>query len=199
MATPPIHTAHRGGQLGLALNGMLGQIESAATVREASLAELEASERKLRRFVADASHELRTPLAAVRASALVLLGDRDRLRQAVDNLLANVRAHTPSGSPAWVTLDAVERMARLEVADSGPGLETEQPSMSSNASTVPTSPARGQRRRRARALDRGRRQRGPRRERGGRVQPREGHDVPDRVAARMSSMGGREGLEPTLS
>src|SRR6266508_5913800 len=40
------------GRLGLALNAMLGQIETAFKAREAS-------ERKLRRFVADASHELR--------------------------------------------------------------------------------------------------------------------------------------------
>src|SRR3954471_12166970 len=50
------------GRLGLALNAMLAQIETAFRAREAS-------ERKLRRFVADASHELRTPLAAVRAYA----------------------------------------------------------------------------------------------------------------------------------
>ena len=43
------------GRLGAALNTMLGQIESAFRAREAS-------EAKLRRFVADASHELRTPL-----------------------------------------------------------------------------------------------------------------------------------------
>jgi two-component system OmpR family sensor kinase len=43
------------GRLGLALNAMLGRIED--------------SDRRLRRFVADASHELRTPLAAVRAYA----------------------------------------------------------------------------------------------------------------------------------
>ena len=30
------------------------------------------------------------------------LGDRDRLRQLVDNLLANVRAHTPAGTPVDV-------------------------------------------------------------------------------------------------
>jgi two-component system OmpR family sensor kinase len=42
------------GRLGLALNTMLGQIESAFKARAAS-------EEKLRRFVADASHELRTP------------------------------------------------------------------------------------------------------------------------------------------
>ncbi len=50
------------GRLGRALNAMLAQIESAFNAQEAS-------ERKLRRFVADASHELRTPLAAVRAYA----------------------------------------------------------------------------------------------------------------------------------
>src|SRR5207344_475694 len=47
------------GRLGLALNAMLSQIESAFRAREAS-------EHKLRRFVSDASHELRTPLTAVR-------------------------------------------------------------------------------------------------------------------------------------
>src|SRR5919198_3531142 len=44
------------GRLGLALNGMLGQIERAFAARQAS-------EDRLRRFLADASHELRTPLA----------------------------------------------------------------------------------------------------------------------------------------
>jgi two-component system, OmpR family, sensor kinase len=190
------------GRLGLALNGMLGQIEAASTAREASLRELEASERKLRRFVADASHELRTPLAAVRAyaelftrgaaerpadlkrsmsgisresermsvlvddllllarldegrplaqepvalhevvaeavetaqtvdperpvvaeiDAVVVLGDRDRLRQVVDNLLANVRAHTPERAPVRIVLRSVDGRAELEVADSGPGM-----------------------------------------------------------------------------
>lgn len=46
------------GQLGLALNRMLGQIE-------ASFAAKELSEQRLRQFVADASHELRTPLASI--------------------------------------------------------------------------------------------------------------------------------------
>jgi two-component system, OmpR family, sensor kinase len=47
------------GRLGLALNGMLAQIEKA-------FAEREASENRLRRFLADASHELRTPLSSIR-------------------------------------------------------------------------------------------------------------------------------------
>ncbi len=183
------------GRLGLALNAMLGQIERAFKAREAS-------EEKLRRFVADASHELRTPLAAVRAYAelfgrgaaarpsdleramtgisresermsllvedllllarldegrplerepvdlkdvvgeavetartveplrpisldaaeAVVLGDRDRLRQVVDNLLSNVRAHTPDGSPVRVRVARNGGNAVIEVEDSGPGL-----------------------------------------------------------------------------
>ncbi len=50
------------GRLGLALNGMLGQIEEA-------FAERQASEDRLRRFLADASHELRTPLSSIRGYA----------------------------------------------------------------------------------------------------------------------------------
>ncbi len=187
------------GRLGRALNAMLSQIESAFNAREAS-------ERKLRRFVADASHELRTPLAAVRAYAelftrgaaqrpadlersmagitresermsvlvedLLLLarldegrplerdpvelhdvvaesvetarmleparvivcrldpatviGDRERLRQVVDNLLSNVRAHAGATASVDVLLERAGGAARLTVADSGPGLTGDQ-------------------------------------------------------------------------
>lgn len=50
------------GRLGGALNEMLGQVEQAALTREAS-------ENRLRRFVADAAHELRTPLTSLRGYA----------------------------------------------------------------------------------------------------------------------------------
>jgi two-component system OmpR family sensor kinase len=50
------------GRLGLALNGMLERLERA-------FAERQASENRLRRFLADASHELRTPLASIRGYA----------------------------------------------------------------------------------------------------------------------------------
>jgi two-component system, OmpR family, sensor kinase len=182
------------GRVGSALNAMLDRIE--------------ASDRRLRRFVSDASHELRTPLAAVRAYAelfargaaarpedlersmsgiarearrmsrlvddLLLLarldegrpgkeepvdlaelageavdaarvvepdrpidiavesatvaGDRDRLRQVLDNLLANARAHTPPGTPVSVELRRVDGAALLSVADHGAGLTEEQAS-----------------------------------------------------------------------
>jgi two-component system, OmpR family, sensor kinase len=187
------------GRLGLALNAMLGQIESAFKAREAS-------EQKLRRFVADASHELRTPLAAVRAYAelftrgakqrpedlarsmagisresermsmlvedllllarldegrpleqqpvqldevvseavetantvdprrpilldaerLVVLGDHDRLRQIVDNLLSNTRIHTPADARVLVTVGREDSTAVIEVADEGPGMSEDE-------------------------------------------------------------------------
>jgi two-component system OmpR family sensor kinase len=50
------------GRLGIALNGMLDRLETA-------FAERQASEDRLRRFLADASHELRTPLASIRGYA----------------------------------------------------------------------------------------------------------------------------------
>ncbi len=59
------------GRLGLALNGMLTQIESA-------FAERTASENTLRRFIADASHELRTPLTSVRGYAEMLRRGAER-------------------------------------------------------------------------------------------------------------------------
>ena len=53
----------------------------------------------------------------------VVLGDRDRLRQIIDNLLANVRAHTPPGAPMRVTVATSNGNALIEVEDSGPGME----------------------------------------------------------------------------
>lgn len=50
------------GSLARSLNAMLGQIEEGFAVKEAS-------EQRMRRFVADASHELRTPLTSIRGFA----------------------------------------------------------------------------------------------------------------------------------
>jgi two-component system OmpR family sensor kinase len=51
-----------------------------------------------------------------------IAGDRERLRQVLDNLLANVRAHTPAGSAAAVRVLADGDQAVIEVVDTGPGL-----------------------------------------------------------------------------
>ena len=50
------------GRLGIALNRMLDRLEDAFAAREAS-------QGRLRRFIADASHELRTPLVSIRGYA----------------------------------------------------------------------------------------------------------------------------------
>jgi two-component system, OmpR family, sensor kinase len=63
-----------------------------------------------------------------RTDSVEVLGDQDRLRQVVDNLLANVRAHTPAGAAARVRVwsDAEAEAGVVEVADDGPGLTREQ-------------------------------------------------------------------------
>ena len=52
----------------------------------------------------------------------MVVGDPIRLRQAIDNLLANVRAHTPPGTPARVSVQRNGRWAEVTVADEGPGI-----------------------------------------------------------------------------
>ncbi len=59
---PELQPSTEVGRLTQSLNTMLGRIEE-------SFAQKNASESKLRRFVADASHELRTPLTAIRGFA----------------------------------------------------------------------------------------------------------------------------------
>jgi two-component system OmpR family sensor kinase len=56
------------------------------------------------------------------AEPLVVDGDKERLRQVIDNLLGNVRAHTPAGTPAAVSVTRNDGHAIVEVSDEGPGL-----------------------------------------------------------------------------
>ena len=63
------------GQVGAALNKLLGHVEQALGARHES-------ESQVRQFVADASHELRTPLASIRGYAeLVRRSPDERARQ----------------------------------------------------------------------------------------------------------------------
>jgi two-component system, OmpR family, sensor kinase len=57
---------------------------------------------------------------------LEVTGDEVRLRQVLDNLLANVRAHTPPGTPTAVTVSRRAEGAVVEVADRGPGMSAEE-------------------------------------------------------------------------
>ncbi len=60
------------------------------------------------------------------ARPVEVIGDKDRLRQVIDNLLANVRAHTPLGTAATVRVDQVGDEAEVEVRDTGPGMPAEE-------------------------------------------------------------------------
>jgi len=51
-----------------------------------------------------------------------LVGDRDRLRQVLLNLVGNAIQHTPSGSKVTLRLSKDEQLGRLEVIDTGPGI-----------------------------------------------------------------------------
>ncbi|MFG2001807.1 sensor histidine kinase [Spirillospora sp. NPDC048911] len=66
------------------------------------------------------------PLALEADGPVVVLGDAERLRQVLGNLLVNVRRHTPAGAPATVRAVAEGDRAFIEVADTGPGLTAEQ-------------------------------------------------------------------------
>jgi two-component system OmpR family sensor kinase len=65
-----------------------------------------------------------------RGSALVVLGDDQRLRQVLANLVNNALTHTPAGSPVEVRVGTAPLDGRpgaaVEVVDHGPGLTPEQ-------------------------------------------------------------------------
>ena len=55
-------------------------------------------------------------------TGVVVVGDAELLRRAVDNLLANVLAHTPPETEAMLTLTRRPDAVTIEVRDDGPGV-----------------------------------------------------------------------------
>ncbi|TAN33173.1 HAMP domain-containing histidine kinase [bacterium] len=100
------------GRLGLALNGMLSQIEAA-------FAQSTETEQRLRRFVADASHELRTPLTSIRGYSEMLR--RGAAKSPADSELARRRIEEEAVRMS-VLVDDMLLIARL---DQGRPLENE--------------------------------------------------------------------------
>ena len=84
---PDADPATEVGQVGAALNRMLGHVEAALTARQES-------EQQVRRFVADASHELRTPLASIRGYAELVRRSDEPLPDGAGQALARVEAET---------------------------------------------------------------------------------------------------------
>lgn len=97
------------GQLGSALNRMLDHIAAALSTRQAS-------ETRVRQFVADASHELRTPLAAIRGYTELTqrMGDD---REAIAHAMSRVASETER------ITRLVEDLLLLARLDSGRPLE----------------------------------------------------------------------------
>jgi two-component system OmpR family sensor kinase len=77
----------------------------------------------------------------------IVRGDPLRLRQVLDNLLANVRDHTDLGTTATVTLADSDGTATLTVADNGPGMSQDEAAHAFErfwqAEPIPTHPRPG--------------------------------------------------------
>ena len=63
------------------------------------------------------------PITLESPEHLTVTGDADRLKQVIDNLLANARVHTDRERPVHVTVAREAGEAVVSVADSGPGIE----------------------------------------------------------------------------
>jgi two-component system OmpR family sensor kinase len=100
------------GQVGLALNKMLDNVDSALQARHES-------ETRVRQFVADASHELRTPLASIRGYAELSRREPEPVPPTVTHALARVESETARMSAL------VEDLLLLARLDAGRPLETE--------------------------------------------------------------------------
>jgi two-component system OmpR family sensor kinase len=57
---------------------------------------------------------------------LTTSGDEELLRRAIDNLLANVAAHTPDDTTATLTAAQYDATIIIEVSDDGPGVPEDQ-------------------------------------------------------------------------
>ncbi|WP_263117904.1 HAMP domain-containing sensor histidine kinase [Cellulomonas fimi] len=101
------------GQVGSALNQMLGHVESALTARHES-------ETQVRRFVADASHELRTPLASIRGYAELV----QRLPEDLPEDALRAMGRVESEARRMTTL--VEDMLLLARLDAGRDLDLQE-------------------------------------------------------------------------
>lgn len=101
------------GQVGEALNQLLGHVEQALDARHES-------EQQARQFLADASHELRTPLSTIKGYAEL---SRRTAREDPDQILAKVE------SEAGRMSRLVEDMLLLARLDSGRGVESQQVDM----------------------------------------------------------------------
>ena len=112
VAAPDANPRTEVGRLGLAINRMLDHIAAALSTRQAS-------ESRVRQFVADASHELRTPLAAIRGYTELAQRRRDEMPADVARAMSRVE------SEAERMTHLVADLLLLARLDSGRPLESQ--------------------------------------------------------------------------
>jgi two-component system OmpR family sensor kinase len=101
------------GRLGISLNAMLDRLERA-------FGEREASEDRLRRFIADASHELRTPLASIRGYAELF---RMGAARSPDDVERAMRRIEDEAARMGVLVEDLLTLARLDEVPDVPHVE----------------------------------------------------------------------------
>ncbi len=101
------------GQLGLALNTMLDDIEGAFQEREAT-------ELRLRQFLADASHELRTPLTSIQGFAELFRLSGDKARVDLPTILRRIEQESARMKVLVEDLLLLAQLDQTRVAERSP-------------------------------------------------------------------------------
>jgi signal transduction histidine kinase len=100
----------------------IARVESGAHRSAFSALDLERIVRDVCELYQAAADERKLELVCEVRGAVEVFGDRELLAQALTNLLDNAVKYTPTGGRIVVTLDRTEDLARIRVADSGPGV-----------------------------------------------------------------------------
>ena len=66
------------------------------------------------------------PITLLAGDPVIVYADEERLRQVIDNLIANAVQHTPPRSPVTVSATSTSGTGEIIVADNGPGMTAEQ-------------------------------------------------------------------------
>ena len=100
----------------------IARVESGAHRSEFAALDLERIVRDVCELYQAAADERQIDLVCSVLAPVEVFGDRELLAQALTNLLDNAVKYTPTGGRIVVTLERTEDVARIRVADSGPGV-----------------------------------------------------------------------------
>jgi signal transduction histidine kinase len=100
----------------------IARVESGAHRSAFAALDLERIVRDVCELYQAAADERQIELVCTVRASVEVFGDRELLAQALTNLLDNAVKYTPTGGRIDVTLERTEDVARVRVADSGPGV-----------------------------------------------------------------------------